>query len=349
MLFPSILDGDKPIGLTIGMTVVLELLYIAFFYLLVLWVFPFWYIGENTFYSRGGFVISSFCFLFFGHDYWLERWVQSDTDVTIPDSAMGAVLSSIIFIILAVAVFAHKYSLAKVRYLSQQEIQLVNSRQQLTQRELEVSKIELNAYRHIFNTHLTFNTLSHIHSQVTDAPHIATPILLLSEILRYNLKTKGHQVVSLAEEICYIQDYLALYRRIFPGLQVDFEVQGNTNQLAVLPRVFLNYIENALKYGKRNNRAHPISIQFSSNQKIYFSVWNEKKTNYTGVSTGIGLENTYQMLKAYYGNDFTLNISDEDTWYEVQLILPKIIYQGETIYHSPLTDLIENESKPMAS
>lgn len=274
--------------------------------------------------------------MFFWFDYWLEPWSGFDIRVSFWDSLVGALLSAFIFIIVSTAVFAHKYSIAKIRYLSKKEVQLAQSRQQVTQRELELTRLELHSYRNVFNTHLTFNTLSHIHSKVADDPSVAMPLLLLSENLRYNLKTKGHQVVCLAEEIYYIQDYFELYRYIFPGLQVSLTVEGDAKDIAVLPRVFLNYVENALKHGKRNDQKYPITVGFLIDDKIRFSVSNAKKLNYTGISTGVGLENTYHMLKAFYGEEFILDIQDQEHFFEVKLTLPKVAHDGDLHYYSPI-------------
>jgi len=342
MLVSSTIDEDKPIGLLLSINILLELLYVIFFYLLIFQIYPLWYRNKSLFYPRAFIVIALFTFMFFWFDFWLEPWSGFDTTYSFSDSAVGAVLSAFIFIVVSMAVFAYKYSIAKIRYLSKEELKLAQSKQQFTQRELEFTKLELNSYRNIFNTHLTFNTLSHIHSKVAEEPSVAMPLLLLAENLRYSLKIKGNQMVSLLDEIRYIQDYFELYHYIFPGLQVSFTVQGETQGLAVLPRIFLNYVENALKHGKRNDKNHPIMVNFWVEDKVRFSVCNAKKLNYTGVSTGIGLENTYQMLKAHYKEDFTLEIQDKDSCFEVNLSLPKITFKGDLNYYSPLS--IKNSS-----
>ena len=337
MLISSTINKERPIWLLLSINGFLELLYITFFYLLIFRVYSFWCRNKPQFYLRAFIVIGSFTFLLFGFDYWLEPWSGFDTTVSFSDSAVGALLTAFIFIVVSIAVFAHKYSMAKVRYLSKKELQLAQSRQQLTQRELELTKLELHSYRNIFNTHLTFNTLSHIYAKVAEDPSVAIPLLLLSENLRYNLKTKGHQMVSLSEEIRYIQDYFELYHHIFPGLQVSLTVKGETESLAVLPRIFLNYVENGLKHGKRNDDNNPITVKFWVDDKVRFSISNAKKLNYTGISTGVGLENTFQMLKACYGEEFMLDIQDEDSSFEVKLSLPKIAYEGDLHYYSPLS------------
>jgi len=336
MIASSMVVVEKPFWVLLSVNLVLELLYITFFYLLIFQVYSFWYSNKPQFYLRASVSIGFFVLLLFSFDYWLEPWAGFETIVSFSDSIIGAVLTAFVFIIVSVAVFAHKYSIAKIRYLSKKEVQLAQSKQQLTQRELELTKLELHSYRNIFNTHLTFNTLSHIHSKVADDPSVAMPLLLLSENLRYNLKTKGHQVVSLSEEICYIQDYFELYRYIFPGLQVSFSVEGNAGDIAVLPRVFLNYVENALKHGKRNDPENPIQVKLCINDRVQFTITNAKKLNYTVISTGVGLENTYQMLKAYYGEEFALDIQDQDSLFKVKLNLPKVAFHGDIHYYSPL-------------
>ncbi len=336
MIASSMVVVEKPFWLLLSVNLVLELLYVAFFYLLIFQVYSFWYTNKSQFYLRASISVGFFALLFFCFDYWFEPWSGFDTAVSFSDSVIGAVLTAFVLIIVSVAIFAHKYSIAKIRYLSKKEVQLAQSRQQVIQRELELTKLELHSYRNIFNTHLTFNTLSHIHSKVADDPSVAMPLLLLSENLRYNLKTKGHQVVSLSEEICYIQDYFELYRYIFPGLQVSLTIEGDARAIAVLPRVFLNYVENALKHGKRNDPKYPIRVKFCINDRVQFTISNAKKLNYTVISTGVGLENTYHMLKAYYGDEFVLDIQDQDSFFEVKLSLPKVAFHGDIHYYSPL-------------
>jgi hypothetical protein len=42
------------------------------------------------------------------------------------------------------------------------------------------------------------------------------------------------------------------------------------------------------------------------------------------------------MLKAYYGEEFMLDIEDQDSFFEVRLSLPKVAYNGDLHYYSPL-------------
>ena len=121
---------------------------------------------------------------------------------------------------------------------------------------------------------------------------------------------------------------------------VDFRVisgNGENNSFAETGRLGSILPGDALKHGKRNDQKYPITVRFLIDDKVRFSVSNAKKLNYTGISTGVGLENTYHMLKAYYGEEFMLDIQDQEHFFEVKLTLPKVTYHGDLHYYSPLS------------
>jgi len=175
VMFLPLIDHDTILWLDIIENTLLALLYISFFYLLLFRLYPLWYHDRRFFYVVAIPSIIIFIGFFLTVDHWMAPWLGYDNEEIFIENLTGAIISVIFFTMLSLAVFAHKYSLAKVRYLSQKEVQLAQSRQQLIQRELELMKIELLSYRNIFNTHLTFNTLSLIHAKVADEPAVALP------------------------------------------------------------------------------------------------------------------------------------------------------------------------------
>ena len=125
------------------------------------------------------------------------------------------------------------------------------------QKELEQqnTQAELALLRSQINPHFLFNVLNNIHSYVYEDPDKTSfSLIKLSEIMRYMLYETNAPKVLLDQEIDYIQNYLALQRlRLQQGKNIRFNVSGNTAGIRIAPMLFIPFIENTFKHGKKNH------------------------------------------------------------------------------------------------
>lgn len=244
----------------------------------------------------------------------------------IPDYSLATdVVDALPFLFLiwvaAYGLYYSKYGISLVRTNSQKAVQLAEKQEQLIRQELQF-------YKSQFNAHLTFNTLSHIYDKVIDQEEAAQSVLLLSDILRYNTTARVDIPVNLDQEITYLQNFIRVHQIIYPQLHIRFTSEGDMHSFEILPRILVNFVENAIKHGTGNDPDFPISIILKAHERLEFTVINRIKSATTRKSTQLGIEITKQTLDAYYGANHTLNIEQIDDLYRVHLtIIP--IKEGE--------------------
>ncbi|WP_105615748.1 sensor histidine kinase [Vallitalea okinawensis] len=121
---------------------------------------------------------------------------------------------------------------------------------------------QLQAIQQKINPHFLFNTLETINGQaiLENAPVVSKMTQTLGNLFRYNLR--ANDLVSLEDEIKYIQDYVYLIQ-----LQGEKEIELYLNihpatALFKLPKLTLQpLIENAIRHGFKNKRSGKITVK----------------------------------------------------------------------------------------
>ncbi len=196
-------------------------------------------------------------------------------------------------------------------------------RSQARLRELENTnlKTELSYLKNQINPHFLFNALNNIYVLSRKRPD-ETPeaVLLLSDLLRYQLYDCVQEQVALKDEIEYLKNYLKLDKLRKSNTKIEFDVKGNINGKMVAPFLFLPFVENAVKHGLNPDGESYLSINIEVGKELYFHVANSKSP-YTDDKPigGIGLTNVRRRLELLYPKRHTLNIRNEKERYIVDL------------------------------
>ncbi len=140
--------------------------------------------------------------------------------------------------------------------------------------ELRVERLErsfaearLNALRMQLDPHLLFNALNTISSQVEREPRLTRQMIEhLGDLLRLSLENKDRQEVALAEEIAFLDHYLAIQQIRF-GDRLKFESRVDPKlRYALVPGLILQpLVENAIRHGT-SVRASGGSVIFSARE-----------------------------------------------------------------------------------
>ncbi|MDN3918850.1 sensor histidine kinase [Roseateles violae] len=121
------------------------------------------------------------------------------------------------------------------------------------QAESALARAELAAISGKLNPHFLFNTLNSLIALTRkDAQAAEAALLRFSGMLRYVLDTKRSAAdrVSLAEEVEFVRDYLALEAlRLGPRLQIDWQLDPDTLQDEVPPLTLQPLVENSIQHG----------------------------------------------------------------------------------------------------
>lgn len=199
--------------------------------------------------------------------------------------------------------------------------------------ELEKTSLqmELKELKNQINPHFLFNMLNNVNVLVTKDPAKASLIIMkLSDFLRYQLYENNAASVQLSSEIQFLNDFMELEKIRRDDFTFELTVTNGDSEempqgLSLPPSMFICFIENAIKYSIDLDNASYVKADFTlSGDSLHFACINSKapETLKISGSGGLGLMNVKRRLELLYGNDFELNIRDDQYEYEVNLILP---------------------------
>jgi two-component system LytT family sensor kinase len=144
------------------------------------------------------------------------------------------------------------------------------------ERELKASRLEtklaqaqLQALRSKLHPHFLFNALNTISSMVYNGKQddAYETIARLADLLRTSLEHDNAQVVTLEEELEFVDQYLDIVAARFPDrLEINRDIESDTLN-AIVPSLILQpLIENAVKYGPEN-RSNNLKIAISGRRR----------------------------------------------------------------------------------
>jgi len=197
--------------------------------------------------------------------------------------------------------------------------------QELLQTQKQQKENELKLLRSQIDPHFLFNNLNTLDSLIDSNPNKAKEYInKLSLIYRYLIKTKDAEVMELASEITFAENYIFLIKTRF-GDDYEFVIEKNISLVdKFIPTGALqNLLENVVKHNKSNG-VNSIKTSISINEG-WLIITNSKSTLVSkNESFGTGLEN----LKARYKllSDEKIQIHNMDKKFEV--FIPIIKLQG---------------------
>ena len=121
----------------------------------------------------------------------------------------------------------------------------------LEQMERSFSQARLNALRMQLDPHFLFNALNTISSQVERDPRLArTMIEHLGDLLRLSLDARDRQEIPLAEELAFLDHYIAIQKiRFAENLRIEIQVTPEVKYVLVPCLILQPLVENAIRHG----------------------------------------------------------------------------------------------------
>lgn len=180
----------------------------------------------------------------------------------------------------------------------------------------QLSKARLGALRMQLNPHFLFNSLNAITVLVRDHDTNAASRMLelLSGVLREVLRTDATHETTLAEELEFIERYLAIeHLRFSDRLRPRIEVEPSLTRAAVPRFVLQPLVENALRHGiSRRAGAGLVEVTaYRDKSQLVLTVRDDGPGLLSVSNTGVGLTNTRSRLTALYGSDHaSLELAD---------------------------------------
>ncbi len=195
-------------------------------------------------------------------------------------------------------------------------------------KELEAENLQqrLDALRYQINPHFFMNTLNNIHALVDLDPEKAKEsIVELSRMMRHILYDSASPTIPLAQEVEFLQHYVALMRLRYPeGVDISLRLPEHDGGAQVPPLVYASFVENAFKHGVSYETASFVHISVAvEGDRVLFQCANSRQTPVAqDGGSGIGQENARRRLDLLYGDHYTLQVRQEAGTYELLLDLP---------------------------
>jgi sensor histidine kinase YesM len=195
------------------------------------------------------------------------------------------------------------------------------------QQRLELSVInkdlQLNLFKQQLSPHFYFNTLNNLYGLArSNSPKLSTALHQLSNIMQYVIVDCNQPKVRLAQEISFLQSYIALEKlRYESNTVIDMQVRGEVNGQSILPLMLIQFVENAFKHGmkeKSENNWMKVNVVVAK-EDLLFTVDN---SYYAGEATeGIGIASVKHRLNLQYDGNYDMKMSHEGNRYSVTLKL----------------------------
>ncbi len=176
---------------------------------------------------------------------------------------------------------------------------------------------ELTALKNQINPHFLFNSFNSLNSIVRDNKDATTFIKELSFMYRYILQSGERDLVSLQEELKFLDSYVHLVKtRYRDRFVIDIVIDEEYLLKEVPPLALQLLVENAVKHNEISEK-NPLQVKiYSKDSIIYIENEIRERTSFVD-STGNGLMNLdkrYFLLKKQH-----ISISNKENIFSVKL------------------------------
>jgi two-component system LytT family sensor kinase len=186
----------------------------------------------------------------------LGAWPRLFDGQRLADAWQGMFWSMLVYCLIVGVRSAHRY---QQRYVA--------AELQMERLQRNFSEARLNALRMQLDPHFLFNALNTISAQLETEPRQARRMIEhLGDLLRLSLSSSRTQEIPLAEELAFLDHYLAIQKIRFGNqLQIEMEIAPDV-KYAIVPSLFMQpLVENAIRHGfSRRARGGAITISVRS-------------------------------------------------------------------------------------
>lgn len=206
-------------------------------------------------------------------------------------------------------------------------------RENLLRTEKAKTESELKVLQQQMDPHFLFNNLNTLTSLIPQAPEKAVDFTqTLSQLFRYISSSGKKDIISLQEELRFLDHYMELLKIRFGTAYRIVNQLGAlpTDRILVVPLVLQVALENVIKHNS-GSRSRPLEIIISHQGRFLF-IQNEirKKPGADADKSGIGLINLQERYQLITGH--TIQYGASNGCFSVQLPLIKSI-DDESLTH----------------
>jgi len=245
-----------------------------------------------------------------------NNYSQSEKTYTWQVCMVSIVISTFISAIYTADFFLRKWKMSMLE-TSALELKAYDLNQIAMQAELQSLKAQLDP-------HFMFNNFSTLSSLIVENPDSALLFLdNLSKVYRYMIINLSRDIISLKDEIKFINSYIYLIKiRVSDNLQIDINIPENYETKGVPPITLQLLIENAIKHNIAS-RSRPLYIDIRIDEDGWLEVSNNLQlVNFHIPSTRVGLKNIISRYRLL--SDACPQIIENESTFIVKLPLLEI-------------------------
>ena len=184
-----------------------------------------------------------------------------------------------------------------------------------SQLEAQLAQAQLEALKMQLHPHFLFNTLNGIAMLVRKGGQREAVSMLagLSDLLRLALENSGTQLVSLKNELNFLERYLELQRiRFQDRLTVVMDVDAETLNAEVPNLILQPIVENTIRHGVEVS-SEPVRVVIRARRQgelLQLEIEDDGPGFSESGREGVGLTNTRQRLERLYGEQHRFTIGN---------------------------------------
>lgn len=178
--------------------------------------------------------------------------------------------------------------------------------------------------------HFLFNTLNSISALIAVDPKQAEQTVgRLARLLRASLDMSEQSLIPLRQEIAMVESYVEIERvRLGPKLRSRVEVPPELNDAMVPPMSVECLVENAIKHGivpKSGDGEFLVSASADCDGCLHIEV-RDSGLGFalSDIRAGHGLDKLVQRLDTLFGDRARLNVSRQEDYSLVEMVLPRV-------------------------
>ena len=185
----------------------------------------------------------------------------------------------------------------------------------------EKAKAELISLKEQLSPHFFFNTLNSLSAIIRTAEKSdgLEFVEKLSQVYRYILDSGNNNLVSIKEEIDFLNDYCwLLHKRFGNNFSIDNMIHSNVLDYRIPPLALQVLLENVTKHNKLLS-SNPVKISIE-NTKDFIFFKNELRRKEKSVSHGTGLSNLNKRYQIICKKEIEITETNDDFCVKIPII-----------------------------
>ena len=226
----------------------------------------------------------------------------------------GAFMFKDFFVALVVIISVY---VIKVIYQNQQ------NRLEIQNLKIENLQSQFDALKNQVSPHFLFNSLNSLKTLIRETPEVAQEYLNhLSSVLRYTLQVNENKLVSLDDELQFVESYFFLIKlRFNKNITLSQNIKDKVMNYKIPPLALQILIENAIKHNEISKR-NSLEISVFTNDEHLVVKNNINKKYSPEPGAGVGLVNLSNQYRILAGKEILIK-NDESTFVvEIPLLKP---------------------------